>query len=74
MKITKMLYVTHSNKTRNKCYFSLIELLVLSKSTGFKLYIDTKIMTLSIIYLEIWHYVIQTIKKNYRSSMWENDD
>ena len=32
-----------------------------------------KSLLLSIIYLEIWHSVIQTIQFFYRSSMWEND-
>ena len=45
--------VTHSHKTRNKYYLTSIELLVLLEGPDFQLSFDTKIMSLSIIYLEI---------------------
>ena len=39
----------------------------------FQLSFDTKIISLVIIYLEIWPSVIQTITFSFRSTLWEND-
>ena len=45
--------LTHSHETWNKYYFTYIELLVLIEWADFHLSFDTKITSLSIIYLEI---------------------